>query len=138
MSILAVVAVFAATAIYVLAVVSPAEANFYPGCTFHEGTGFHCPGCGTTRGLHALLNGRLEQAAAYNALMFLFLPILIISVVRSLWSWAWGEAPAREASSRPRIRWMPYLIGGVLLTFWILRNLPLYPFTLLAPHEVRP
>jgi hypothetical protein len=32
--------------------------------------------------------------------------------------------------------WTPLAIGTVLLTFAVVRNIPVYPFTLLAPHEL--
>lgn len=37
-----------------------------PPCIFHLMTGYYCPGCGGTRALRALLNGRLLQSAWYH------------------------------------------------------------------------
>jgi hypothetical protein len=137
-AILALATLFAAGGLFVVAVVPPTEATYYPRCQFHQLTGLHCPGCGLTRALHAALNGRFEQALAYNVLAPVILPILAVSVVRSLWSWVWEEGGEERRYRRP-LRWvrhLPWLILVVLLTFWVLRNLPFYPFTWLAPHEL--
>jgi hypothetical protein len=90
----------------------------------------HCPGCGTTRALHALLNGRLTQALAYNALIFLVLPVLAWVQFRR-WRAGANAAPPRDAR---RAHWWPWLVLGVILAFGVARNLPWYPFVLLAPH----
>ena len=121
----------------VLYAVPPTPDSYYPGCHFHRLTGLHCPGCGTTRGLSALLHGRLAQAVAYNPLMFLFLPAVGLSVARSLWAWAWGREIGRRPPGRltSRVTWA---LGVVLVVFWVVRNIPGYPFTLLAPHDLSP
>src|SRR5580700_9259192 len=62
--------------LYTLAVIPPTETSFYPRCLSHSLTGLNCPGCGTTRALHALLNGRIVQALAYNPLAFMLLPAI--------------------------------------------------------------
>ena len=43
---------------------SPHQPGHYPPCPVAALTGLHCPGCGTLRGLHALLHGDLLQAFA--------------------------------------------------------------------------
>ena len=54
----------------------PTESSYYPRCYFHSLTGLHCPGCGATRCLYALLHGDLAQAAAYNAVFLVLFPLL--------------------------------------------------------------
>jgi hypothetical protein len=112
--------------------VPPTENSFYPRCFFHSLTGLHCPGCGATRCLHALLHGDLAQAAAYNLLFLLVLPVLVVWVARLWWSLLTGRPmPAWRLSP-----WAYRLLLVVLFAFWILRNLPFPPFTLLAPHAL--
>ena len=53
---------------------NPADSSVFPPCPFRALTGFHCPGCGTLRGLHQLLHGHLLEAFSFNPLMVLFLP----------------------------------------------------------------
>lgn len=87
-----------------------------------------------TRSLHSLLNGQFLQALAYNVLSPILLPFLAISAVRSLWAWAWGE---KRSSRRRRLpSWTPLVIGTILFAFAVARNIPVYPLTLLAPHEL--
>jgi hypothetical protein len=62
--------------VFILYSYPPAENSYYPGCQFHSLTGLHCPGCGTTRALHAILHGQVAQALAYNAVAFVAMPVL--------------------------------------------------------------
>jgi hypothetical protein len=137
--ILAVVAAIAAGGLYVVAVVPPGDDTYYPKCNFHQLTGLHCPGCGMTRSLHAAVNGHFAQAVAYNLLAPVFLPLVAVTVVRALWSWLW-DRPSRGPSGPPRrwSRWVPWVAFGVIVAFGVARNIPVYPFTLLAPHELTP
>jgi hypothetical protein len=119
----------------VLAVCPPTDSSFYPKCPFHQLVGLHCPGCGLTRALHSALNGQFEQALAYNGVGLVLLAIVALSMGRSLWAWASGERLGETAApSRP---WLTWAIGGFLALYWIARNLPMAPFTALAPHELQ-
>jgi hypothetical protein len=108
----------------------PTESGFYPPCIFHAATGLHCPGCGATRASHALLHGDVRQALAYNPLFVVALPLLAVGLfrfVRDLWT----------GRNVPGLRgWSVWLLFGVLLAYWVLRNVPVYPLTLLAPHQL--
>lgn len=119
-------------ALIVLHQVPPTKGSFYPPCLFHACTGLHCPGCGAARCLHALLHGQLRQAAAYNLLFLLALPILLFSALRVWYAALTGR------SLRPRLlpRWLVGLLVGALFAYGIMRNLPVAPFNLLAPHRV--
>jgi hypothetical protein len=119
--------------IYVLSVVPPTEDTYYPRCQFHSCTGLHCPGCGTTRALNAALNGCFAQALAYNALAFIVLPVLGWSLFRSLQTW-YFHRPATEISSSSGL--LTRLLVILVLAFGVIRNLPWFPFTVLAPHEL--
>ena len=126
-------------ALYFLIVVKPDDQSYFPRCQFHSITGLHCPGCGLTRALHSALNGEFRQAITYNILAPIFFPIVLISMLRSLWGWCWNRN--LPPSTKPRPRWMRYVpiaLAALLIGFGILRNIPAYPFTLLAPHELAP
>lgn len=55
--------------------------NYFPRCMFHELTGWQCPGCGSQRAIHSLLNGDFAAAWHYNALFILEIPLLILLAV---------------------------------------------------------
>lgn len=107
----------------------PAHYAFYPRCLLHTTTGLHCPGCGALRGAHEFLHGRWLTALRLNPFVFGLLPCLF-----AVWlgrRWRAGQ-PLRlnqfqlSASSG-------WWFLGALLAFSILRNIPAYPFTFLAP-----
>ena len=115
------VAVLAATVVAgcVLFLFDPSTTVFYPRCLFHDLTGLWCPGCGTTRALHQLLHGNLAAAFRFNALSMAMLPVAGYLIVC-------GDA----STLKPRWIW---LLLVVIVAFGVLRNIPFYPFTLLAP-----
>ncbi|MGL5683791.1 MAG: DUF2752 domain-containing protein [Marinifilaceae bacterium] len=53
------------------------EYGFFPPCPFYKLTGLQCPGCGSQRAIHSLLNGNITQAFGYNPLMVLSIPYLL-------------------------------------------------------------
>ncbi len=113
----------------VLFVFDPARSGFYPPCLFHATTGLYCPGCGGLRGLHALLHGHWLAALRFNFLAYGLGPLL---GVLGLWAWS------RHGRGRPWATcwtkpWIPWALGGLVIGFGILRNVPVAPFTLLAP-----
>ena len=115
----AAVVIPASLAVLVLVWFNPAVTGFYPRCFFHEMTGWYCPGCGTTRALHQLLHGNVGAAFRFNALAISLLPLV-------------GYLAARSDRGGVRPSWI-WLLVGALIAFGVLRNIPAYPFTLLAP-----
>jgi hypothetical protein len=113
--------------------VEPAEGTWYPRCALFTLTGLHCPFCGATRCAHALLHGDLAQAAAYNVLAVVLLPLLALFLYWSAWR-SWRRQPMPTWNSP---RWATWLIVAFIAVFGIVRNLPLYPCTLLAPHTLQ-
>ena len=98
-----------------------------PKCFFHELTGLYCPGCGVQRSFHALLNGHILTAINYNLLFILFLPLIIYFLL----AFAWGKKhPASSFIYKPVFS-LTVLI--VVVSFWVLRNIPFSPFSWLAP-----
>lgn len=63
--------------------VNPAE-SFFPRCPIHALTGWQCPGCGSQRAIHALLNGDMAQAWGYNPMLFFFLPVIALMFLSEL------------------------------------------------------
>lgn len=108
---------------------NPSNFNFFPVCPLLSLTGFACPGCGLTRGFHALFHGDLMTALDYNALI----PVFI--VVFGLVAFSLASLVIR-GKSLVRLEDSPKLLIGLfvlLVLFGVLRNLPFYPFTFLYP-----
>lgn len=110
--------------------VAPGKSPWIAPCPFHWLTGLHCPGCGTLRGLHQLLHGNLAGAWGYNPLMVLYLPVVGYAVA-SVGVFAASGRKLAEPRVSPRAAWAALVI---ILAYGVLRNVPVYPFTLLAPH----
>ncbi|WP_246006950.1 DUF2752 domain-containing protein [Actinomadura pelletieri] len=98
----------------------PNEAGHYPSCPFLAITGYYCPGCGMMRLVHALTHGDVGTAFGFNPLMFLLLPVLGYLFVRWTVLSARG-LPMRSALLRPAVA---YSFLGVVVVFWVVRNLP--------------
>ncbi|WP_411833150.1 DUF2752 domain-containing protein [Pseudoxanthomonas mexicana] len=101
--------------------------SFYPPCMFRAFTGWFCIGCGLTRALHALVHGDIIGAFAMNPLAMLALPMMPLLAAQ-----AQGWQPRRLQP----LMWVigePKLWLFLLPAYWVARNLPWFPFTLLAP-----
>jgi len=116
-------------ALFVLFVFNPSDGSLYPPCPFHELTGLYCPGCGSLRAVHQLLHGNLPAAFGLNPLMVLSLPFLGYWFISSRVPAVTKRLPAGFIV--PAF-WI-WLILLVIILFWILRNLPFYPLSFLAP-----
>jgi hypothetical protein len=112
-------------------VVDPAAAEWFPPCPFHALTGLHCPGCGTLRATHALLNGRPLAALLLNPLYMLLLGAILAGGFRRTVA-ALRRQPSVPLSAMVRPAWIVGL-AVVICAYWVVRNLPWSPFTLLAP-----
>lgn len=97
----------------------PAGSAFFPPCPFRLATGWHCPGCGSLRAAHLLLHGELSAAFGMNPLMVLSIPVLAALRLRRSWAYS------------PRTAWGAL---ALIVAFGVARNLPAWPFFLLAPH----
>jgi hypothetical protein len=102
----------------------PGRTGFFPGCPFRYFTGFTCPGCGTTRALHQLVHGHLEAAFFLNPLLILALPFMFAAFLRHTFCVFTGRIPQPNALPAAYI----YTLFFVVLSFWIFRNTPFYPF----------
>ena len=112
-----------AGAVY-LYVFEPGKSGFFPGCPFRLITGFTCPGCGTTRALHQILHGHFDTAFTLNPLLLLAIPFLLFAFIRYSVIVMRGGVPRPNALPAPYI----YAIFFIILSFWIFRNTPFYPF----------
>lgn len=121
-------AAIALLGIYLLRTYDPNVAGnpFLP-CLFHRMTGLYCPGCGLTRAMHALVHFDLPRAIRMNAFFILSAPIFFLLTWRM-----YRPLPASlEKLAKPLANPWPWVFAVPL--FAVIRNLPWYPFYLLAP-----
>jgi hypothetical protein len=117
-----------AGAVLLLHTFSPEDFPFYPRCGLFTLTGFHCPGCGSLRALHHLTHGRVGAALDSNALLVCSLALgCTWSVVRRI-----RNRPLLSTSG-PGVGRLVAVVLGAAFIFGLLRNLPWYPFPMLAP-----
>jgi len=99
---------------WVLYTYPPVTSGFYPQCVFKKATGLDCPGCGTTRALHALLHGHVFEAFTLNPFLF----AILIGFACA--------APSLMRGETPRFVMKPWFGWGSLVVvtgWWIGRNL---------------
>ena len=97
---------------------------FLPVCPLHAVTGLYCPGCGATRATRALLHGDLAAAWNFNPLVVASLPLLALLLLSARYS-------TRPLGASP---WLAWSVLTIIVLFGIARNIPIAPFTALAPH----
>lgn len=112
---------------YVLFRYDPTQSVFYPKCMFHELTGWYCPGCGSARAFHALIHGEILTALDYNPLLVISLPVVAAMIVMEIIGWVRNR---RFGLFR---MWQAAALIALIMVYTVLRNLPIAPFTYLAP-----
>jgi len=99
---------------------SPEENDFFPKCPFLILTGLKCPGCGSQRAVHYLLNLEIYNAFQQNKLIVIFIPYLIANFISRQFNF-YKTLDVLESS---------YAVKSILilvLSYFILRNI-LYAF----------
>jgi hypothetical protein len=111
---------------------NPAKYGLFPKCPFYLITGLNCPGCGSQRAFYCLLHGNFAAALHYNLLLVLSIPFLGIHLYYKI----------RSALLKKDFRWAviyhpltPKIIFAIVVVFWITRNIPAYPFNILAANH---
>lgn len=100
---------------------NPNGNNYFPKCPFKELTGLKCPGCGSQRAIHYLLNFDIINAIKENVILVISIPYILTGLVF-------------DTLNRPNeklLKWRKILFGQkailiiltVIITFWILRNI---------------
>ena len=119
----------ALTGAFVVGYFNPAMAGFFPVCPLYSVTGILCPGCGLTRGFHALFHGDVLTALHFNAMLPFYLFFFIYLFAALIFICARGRGLSFPNFSSTTI----WSFLAIAVAFTVCRNLPFYPFTLLAP-----
>ena len=109
----------------------PGLGGLAPGCILQKTTGLHCPGCGMTRAAHALLHCDFRAAAGFNPVGIVLLPVALGCLGLEMIAWARGKPWPFRVMPGPKLS---VFLAALVIGFAILRNLPWWPFILLAPH----
>lgn len=107
--------------ILVYKIFDPGQTGFFPACPFHSLTGLHCPGCGSQRAVHHLLNFDIVTALYHNALLIIAIPYVLLGFL-----FEWILNPSERV-----LKWRKILFGknailfifSLVIFFWIFRNI---------------
>lgn len=67
-----------AVALYYYKEHNPMESRLFPQCAFLKITGYQCPGCGSQRAIHYLMNGEIGMSVKMNPLLWVAAIYLLI------------------------------------------------------------
>lgn len=103
---------------------NPTSSNLFPKCPLFASTGIKCPGCGSQRAIHHLLNFNIANALKENVLAVIFIPYILLGFAFEL---------IRNPSQKI-LKWRKLVFGRTailailffIIAFWIFRNLKLY------------
>ena len=112
-----VVAIIIIAAIVIYMFANPATGRYFPKCIILSITGYKCPGCGSQRFIHAILNGDIAQAAHYNAFLLGAVPMIILYLINDYTKWLpkWVDNVLKHPAT------IAILIVA-MLAWWVLRN----------------
>ena len=101
-----------------------------PPCIFYELTGLYCPGCGAGRAMLALMRGDFLAALDHQPLMLMLSPFLAYYVLKVYIAFVFERdvLPFFRVSTG-----MAVTLTATIVAYWILRNIPVFPFSVLAP-----
>ena len=109
---------------------NPKSFAYFPKCPFYSFTGLYCPGCGSQRAFHEILHGNFWIGLQHN-----FLIILALLVIFYKFYVLFRNSFQKENKVKNIIHHnaTPWVILVIVVSFWILRNVPTDPFIILAP-----
>ena len=108
---------------------NPTETNLFPSCPVYAATGIYCPGCGSQRAAHKILNGNIIEGVRHNYMIVLLAMVLLYQGFVYVMNDMLGKKiPNLLHKSKVTIS-----ILIIVILFWVLRNIDLFPFSELAP-----
>tara|TARA_B110000967_G_scaffold205987_1_gene251687 strand:+ start:943 stop:1326 length:384 start_codon:yes stop_codon:yes gene_type:complete len=100
---------------------NPSGNIYFPKCPIRELIGLKCPGCGSQRAVHSLLNFDIFNAITENAILVLSVPYILTGLVFD----------SLKRTNESILKWRRKLFGKkaifviltIIISFWILRNI---------------
>lgn len=94
---------------------------YFPKCPFRELTSLKCPGCGSQRAIHYLLNFNILNAIKENLILVLSIPYILTGLIFD----------SLKKPNEKILKWRKVLFGRkaiflilvIIIVFWILRNI---------------
>lgn len=100
-----------------------------PECVLYKNLGLYCAGCGTIRLINNLMHGDVLIAISNNALIFLLIICILIYIIVLNISVFTGY----KLYGFFHNRFFLILVAAITIVFMVVRNIPVFPFTCLAP-----
>lgn len=108
---------------------NPSDTNIFPKCPVFAMTGIYCPGCGSQRAAHQILNGNIIEGIRHNYMIALLVVVLLYQGFIYIMNEFFNK-------NIPNLLHKSKITNSILIIviiFWILRNIDVFPFTELAP-----
>lgn len=103
---------------------NPADYQYFPKCMFKTLSGYDCPGCGSQRAVHNLLNGNFTEAIRNNLLFVVSLPYVLLGAILDI-----------SKLKNQKIKRFKEIVYGdkiliifaiILIFYWFFRNTTFY------------
>jgi hypothetical protein len=98
-----------------------------PPCPTYTLFGILCPGCGASRMLYSLVHLDFPSALHFNALGVVATAGLLAMFV----VWTVSRVRSTPMPRWERYRWAPHIVLAVVAMWFVVRNIPVAPFTAL-------
>jgi len=125
--IIGVLAFFGMLALYIFW--NPSETNMFPKCPVYATTGIYCPGCGSQRAAHKILNGNIIEGIGHNYMIVLLAMVLLYQG----FIYVMNEMLGKNITNLLHKSKVTFSILIIVVLFWVLRNIDKFPFSELAP-----
>ncbi len=105
------------------------RSEVFPKCPIYSLTGIYCAGCGSQRAVHQILHGHIIEGIKHNILILFLIVVLLYDASIKILKLVFNQTYKNLLHNSK----ITYTILILVILFWILRNINLYPFTILAP-----
>lgn len=98
----------------------PSTNPLFPKCPFYQMTDYKCPGCGSQRAIHDILNLNIGSAWRHNPLILISIPYLLFASILSTSDFHnLNSSSFRKFLVGPTTIWIVLVL---IIAFWIGRN----------------